>query len=101
MFRKMLKSDLKSKKGLNIILFVFITVASLLVFASACQFYTQITGESRSMKICRTPDLKVLISFKPEEQQQKQKVAEEILEINNEVTDFSCTDYYIERINYD
>ena len=37
MFFKMLKSDLKRKKGLNVILFIFITVASVLVFAGAVE----------------------------------------------------------------
>ncbi len=48
MFRKMLKSDLMSKKGLNVILFISITVASILVSASTCRFCTQITGGKRT-----------------------------------------------------
>jgi len=48
MFRKMLKSDLMSKNGLNVILFIFITVASILVFAGTCRFCTQITGDKRT-----------------------------------------------------
>ncbi len=48
MFRKMLKYDLMSKKGLNVILFISITVASILVFAGTCRFCTQITGGRRT-----------------------------------------------------
>lgn len=48
MFRKMLKSDLMSKKGLNVILFISITVASILVSAGTCRFCTQITGGRRT-----------------------------------------------------
>ena len=50
MFRKMLKSDLMSKKGLNIILFIFITVASILVSAGTCRFCTQITDGKRTVE---------------------------------------------------
>ena len=50
MFRKILKNDLLSKKGLNVILFIFITVASILVFVSTCRFCTQITDGRRTAK---------------------------------------------------
>ena len=57
MFFKMLKNDLKMKKGLNLILFIFIVIASVLVYVSASQLYIQLTGEERTVKSCSSSDL--------------------------------------------
>ncbi len=48
MFRKMLKSDLMSKRDLISFFIISITVASILVFASTCRFCTQITDGKRT-----------------------------------------------------
>ena len=61
MFFKMLKSDLKQKKGLNVILFIFISVASMLVFAGSVQIFSNLTRESTAKKLCRTSDTQILI----------------------------------------
>ena len=52
MFWKMLKSDLKQKKGLSIVLFLFITVASVLVFVGGVQIYQFFTGSERNDTAC-------------------------------------------------
>ena len=89
MFWKMLKSDLLLKKGLNMILFIFITAASAIVFTSACQFYAQITGESRSAETCLIPDLKIMINSGTADRQRTREETAAILEKDSEVTGFS------------
>ncbi|MDO4862897.1 MAG: ABC transporter permease [Ruminococcus sp.] len=56
MFFKMLKSDLKRKRGLNVILFVFISVASILVFAGSVQIFSIITSEKTAERLCKSSD---------------------------------------------
>ena len=56
MFFKMLKSDLKRKKCLNLILFVFICVASVLVFAGSVQIFSNFTRERAAKELCRGSD---------------------------------------------
>ena len=57
MFWKMLKSDLKQKKGLSIVLFLFITVASVLVFVGGVQIYQFFTGSERNDTACKSSDM--------------------------------------------
>ena len=56
MFLRMLRHELREKKGLNLILFLFITAASALVFISAVQVYSSVTGVKRSDAGCKIPD---------------------------------------------
>ncbi|MBQ3514585.1 MAG: hypothetical protein IJA32_12455 [Lachnospiraceae bacterium] len=77
MFFKMLKKDLKLKKGLNVILFLFMTVASILVVASAIQVYAHLAGKERTFEICNSSDL-VLISQSSVRDREKDR--EKILE---------------------
>ncbi len=62
MFFTMLKNDLKIKKGLNIILFLFIAAASVLMFVSTSQLYMQITGSKRTSERCQTSDFIILMT---------------------------------------
>ena len=64
MFFKMLKSDLKRKKGLNIILFIFISVASILVFAGSVQIFSNFTKDATAKRLCRTSDTQFWIQSK-------------------------------------
>ena len=57
MFRKMLKSDLKQKKGLSVVLFLFITAASVLVFVSGVQIYQFFTSAERNNSACKGSDM--------------------------------------------
>lgn len=61
MFFKMLKSDLKRKKGLNVILFIFITVASVLVFAGAVEIFSTITVKSTTDRYCNASDATLIM----------------------------------------
>ncbi|MCR4645354.1 MAG: ABC transporter permease [Oscillospiraceae bacterium] len=71
MFFKMLKSDLKRKRGLNIILFLFITVAAVLVFTGSVQIYANFSRERIKEELCKPSDLLLLglVSYMPEEEQ--------------------------------
>lgn len=57
MFFKMLKSDLKRKKGLSVILFIFIFVASALVFTGSVQIFSNLTSKKTAARLCRTSDM--------------------------------------------
>lgn len=57
MFFKMLKSDLKRKKSLNVILAIFMMVASVLMVASAIQVYANLAGKTRTFELCKAPDV--------------------------------------------
>lgn len=64
MFFKMLKSDLRQKRGLSIVLFLFITVASILVSVGAVQIYEFLTGNERNEKACKSSDMIVYSDYK-------------------------------------
>lgn len=64
MFFKMLKNDMKQKKGLNIILFIFISVASLLVFTGAVQIYSSVTQNELKEKMCLPSDMLLFLMQK-------------------------------------
>lgn len=53
MFFKMLKNDLKYKKGLNIIIFIFIVIASVLVFVGSVQIYSTLSKDRTTEEVCR------------------------------------------------
>lgn len=57
MFFRILKKDLKEKIGLNIVLFIFMVVASMFVVASALQLYANFKGYDRSYKVCNSSDV--------------------------------------------
>ncbi|WP_295085287.1 ABC transporter permease [Ruminococcus sp.] len=57
MFFKMLKSDLKRKKGLNIILFTFISVAAVLIFTGAMQIFSYLTKDKAIERLCKPSDI--------------------------------------------
>ena len=81
MFFKMLKNDLRLKKGLNIILFLFIVLASVLMFIAASQLYMQLTGADRTAEITHMPDIMVMFHNTADGREQEldaiQKKAEE------------------------
>ena len=53
MFFRMLKNDLKAKKGLNLIVFIFMIAAAALVFVGTVQLYAVITGSSYTDRMCK------------------------------------------------
>ncbi len=89
MFFKMLKNDLKMKKGLNLILFIFIVIASILMYVSASQLYIQITGEERTVKSCNSSDLLLLFENTAERHEEKLQIISQSLTENEFFGDFS------------
>ena len=75
MFFKMLKSDLKRKKGLNVILFIFITVASVIVFAGAVEIFSTLTVKNKTKEYCKLSDALV---FLLQGESQNEKVIETV-----------------------
>ena len=55
MFFKMLKNDLKYKKGLNIIIFIFIVIASVLVFVGSVQIYSTLSKDRTTERCADLP----------------------------------------------
>ncbi len=88
MFFKMLKNDLKRKKGLNLILLLFITAASVLLFVSAAQLYMQITGNERTAVHCNSSDALILITNGSGEQETTRKGVERVLDNTAGITGF-------------
>ncbi|MBP5578732.1 MAG: ABC transporter permease [Ruminococcus sp.] len=77
MFFKMLKNDLKRKKGLNVILFIFISVASILVFAGSVQIFSNFTREATAKRLCRTSDTQFWIQSEDyADEAERQKIAD-------------------------
>ena len=56
----MLKSELRHKKSLNFVLFVFISIASLLVFVSSVQIYASLIGKSKNNEYCNASDIEII-----------------------------------------
>ena len=54
MFFVMLKNDLKERRGLNIILFIFILSASLISVIAANLMYMEITGVKQTDRLVNT-----------------------------------------------
>lgn len=91
MFFKMLKSDLKRKKGLNVILFIFISVASMLVFSGSVQIFSNFTREATAKRLCKSSDTQFwVLSERFTEGDLGDKVSE-ALGKEEDVTDWSRT----------
>ena len=60
-----LKNDLKRKKSINVILFLFIILASMLMAGSVNVLYTTSTAISRMMVSAHVPDLSILAYDNP------------------------------------
>ncbi|SHM93041.1 ABC transporter permease [Ruminococcus flavefaciens] len=97
MFFKMLKKDLKCKKGLNVILFIFITVASVLVFAGSVEIYSYLTGEKRMTKLCNISSADMMVMGSVAEDEEKTKKLEQILNDYKDVEKYYSCD--MTRIN--
>lgn len=88
MFLRMLKKDLHSKKGLNIILFIFIITASVLVFVSASQIYTDLTGWSKAKEQYHLKDSCITFLSSEADRDKNNKTITELFERNKEFGDF-------------
>lgn len=89
MFLKMLKSDLKRKKGLNAILFLFITAAAMLVFTGSVQIFANTSRERIKERLCKPSDLLLMgmVRLMPEEETYEKLSA--VLDAEETVRDWS------------
>ncbi len=62
MFFRMLRNDLKAKKGLNVILFIFLIASAALVFAGAVQIYSALNGKEYTADMCKMSDIYLYVS---------------------------------------
>ena len=90
MFFRMLKSDLRHNRALNVILFLFITIASALVLIGAAQVYSALTGSARTKKLCRNADAVIRTICLPDHTEQHIKDVSEILDANPNITGYSA-----------
>ena len=88
MFFRMLWHDLCEKKGMNVILFLFITVASILVFVSAAEIYSSATGSARTKEACRITDGVLVQSRIGASREKNRALISEALEQDEEVQSF-------------
>ena len=92
MFFNMLKSDLRHKKSLNIILFLFITVGSVLVFISAVQIYDSKGNESSRDEYCKISDQKYLFNYLYGDVEEKKTAMDSILSQKPDVISWETAD---------
>ena len=91
MFLKILKKDLKRKKAMNIILFAFIIIASMLIASSVNMLYTTTTALDQFKKVSNTSD-NVIMTFSSEENDRQM---EEWANTSNKVKSKSFDDLLI------
>ena len=92
MFFKMLKSDLRHKKSLNFILFLFITIASLLIFVSAVEIHIFLKKDEISKKYCHASDINVVYEYKTSYADNEVDFIDKIISESDAVTDYSVSD---------
>ena len=88
MFFKMLKNDLRQKKALNFVLFLFITIASMLVFVNSVQLYEYITGNERNRDVCKMSDMLVFCDSQGWIQEDSRKTCKDSFDKNSHVKDY-------------
>lgn len=107
MYFRMLKKDLRDKVGLNIVLFIFMIIASTLLVVSSGFIYTFLKGSEDTYEKCNTSDLILVVerSFSDEEGQRekitqtisqeikyKELIISDILYVTNSRLDFEGVD---------
>lgn len=95
MYFRMLKKDLKDKVGLNIVLFIFMIIASALMVISSVFIYTFLKGSEDTYEKCNSSDIIMVVdrSFSDEEGQRKkltEKVSEETKYKELLISDIIC-----------
>ena len=93
MFFKMLKSDLKRKKGLNVILFIFITIASVLVFVGAVEIFSTLTADSITDEYCKASDATAIMVALSGDTADSLKKAEKTLDEDSNVISWKKQDW--------
>lgn len=62
MYFRMLKRDLKDKIGLNIVLFVFMILATMFTTIGLLMLYTNLYGADLTYRLCNTSDMLILMN---------------------------------------
>ena len=88
MFFKMLQSDLKKNKGLNVILFVFVIVAATLTVVGALQSYLYLYGVPYTMEQCQSSDVLSFYRFSIGEREQEKAKLNNYLKSRQDVERF-------------
>ena len=88
MFFKMLKNDLRQKKALNFVLFLFITIAAMLVFVSSVQLHEYITGNERNRDACKMSDMLIFSDSQGSTQEDLRKNCKDNLDKNSHVKSY-------------
>ena len=89
MFFRMLKNDLKAKKGLNLIVFIFMIAAAALVFVGTVQLYAVITGSSYTDRMCKAYNSYFYV--KEENEEKARAVMDQHPMVNNYTVSYGCT----------
>ena len=76
MYLRMLKKDLTDKKGLNIILFIFMILASVLIVSSAQLLFTSIVMGEKTYEKCNTSDITMVTQAKISDEEEQKKIRE-------------------------
>ena len=79
MFFKMLKKDLKDNIGLNIVVFIFITVAAALVFLGSVQLYSGFCGKSYNEDVCKNPAAEFIFRTGVDNHEEKTAYSEDVI----------------------
>lgn len=79
MFFKMLKKDLKDNIGLNIVVFIFITVAAALVFLGSVQLYSGFWGKTYNEDVCKNPAAEFIFRTGVDNHKEKTAYAEDVI----------------------
>ncbi len=90
MFWKMLFKDLKSDKGMNLVLFVFMIVASTLMVISSIVIMAYLMPKSRSAQICKTAD--VMIRYRVADCKREEYTGK----LREFFSDMECLDHFTE-----
>ena len=91
MYFRMLKKDLKDKIGLNIVLFLFMIMASMFMAIGFVMLYTNLYGAKLTYKLCNTSDIFLVADREVDDVDKNRQKVEEFL------NDIKECDYYISR----
>ncbi len=88
MFWKMLRSDLRRDRGLNLVLLLFITAASVLVCVGSVQMLQSFTANERNRQTCKISDIIMFNELTGGDSEEMHNKCDEILRKNSDVLDF-------------
>ena len=88
MFMKMLRSELKTNKGLNTVIFVFMVIASVLVFSSSVLIYSMFVSEQYTAEVCNVSQLMYCIESRRSLIEERRSGVEDVLSGFEEIIAF-------------